>query len=116
MRCAHFGGAGSSTELDALLGGGASNSTVNVTVAPSIVAGTAQNTPKGFDKFTPDYQGSSGASQVCFILKFFFRHAVPAKRGKVHLQTSCRCVCLTTIFPEIFHLQEGSLQNINIVC
>ena len=67
MRCAHFGGAGSSTELDALLGGGASNSTVNVTVAPSGVAGTAQNTPKGFDKFTPDYQGSSGASQVCFI-------------------------------------------------
>ena len=60
-----FWGAGSSAELDALLGAGASNSSVNVTAAPSRPKATAQETPKGFDKFTSDYMGSSGSSQVC---------------------------------------------------
>ncbi|CAL8470071.1 g9613 [Coccomyxa elongata] len=55
---------GSSTELDALLGTGASNSTITVTAAPGATNATAKNAPKGFDKFTPDYMGASGASQV----------------------------------------------------
>lgn len=56
---------GSSTELDALLGTGASNSTVTVMAAPGAANATAKSAPKGFDTFTPDYMGASGASQVC---------------------------------------------------
>lgn len=55
----------SSNELDALLGTSGSNATVVVTAVPGTARAPAQNTPKGFDMYTPDYMGASGASQVC---------------------------------------------------